>query len=136
MSETTFHQLKMTEDHTARIDGETRELGEDELLSATSQIANMLVNKAGVATYTGKKQAVEDADTRITATSKLNVKEADEDYGEDFDYEEYVDEHTAKEVIEAVEDANIVTWLENLANYDDRKTVQKAINDRLEELEE
>jgi len=128
----TFHQVQFTEDATRRIDGDRKEFKEDEKIAVTSRLANILVNKSQIASYTGEKREIEDADGRIIR----GAEEADgssDDNG--FDFEEYVENHNVEDVVEDVEKSDSVTWLENLRNTDDRKTVQSAVDERIEELE-
>lgn len=136
-------QVKITEDFTTQVDGEVYELEKDEIVAADRNVASNLVNIADVGNYTGKKQEVKresgEEKQRIITLGDLRGSASNDDNGaensDSFDFETYVDEHNADPVIEDVEEHDSVTWLENLANHDTRKTVQSAIESRLEELE-
>jgi len=136
----TFHKLKATKDKSLRIKGEKIEFEKDQIISAESSIARHLVNVSRSAKYTGEKYEVEDADSAVIIGDTVNTKNEDEEEDEDsdekeFDFEEYVGEHNADTVIEDVESTDSVAWLENLRNYDERKTVHDAIDERIDELE-
>ena len=129
----TFHKLKATKDNSLRIKGERIEFEEDQIISAEAGTARHLVNVSKTARYLGDRYEVEDADHPVIVGDTVDTK--DDDNSEEFDFEEYVDEHKATEVIEDVESSDTVTWLENLRNYDERTTVQDAIDERIDELE-
>lgn len=129
----TYHQLEIVEDNEMRIDGEVRNLKKGQKVYVHNGLISHLL-RAPFTRKTGRRKEVEDADERIIV-SKVETSQGDEDGEKEFDYEEYVDEHNADDVIADVEESDSVTWLEKLHNYDDRVTVQDAIQDRLEELE-
>lgn len=140
MTDAVYRGLRIKEDHEMKIDGEKHVLNKGDVVTVEEQLGRTLVNRAKIAEYTGKQYGVDmdDVEGRIIKSGEYVTKsDADEEQeDESFDFEEYVDEHNADTVIEDVEDADSVAWLENLANHDDRKTVNEAISDRLEELEE
>lgn len=129
----TYHGLEIVEDKTMRIDGEVRDLKKGQKIYVNKGLISHLL-RAPFTKKTGQRKEVEGADERIIM-SEVETSQSDEDDEKEFDYEEYVDEHNADDVIADVEESDSVTWLENLHNYDDRVTVQDAIQDRLEELE-
>lgn len=129
----TFHQLRVVEDKSLRIDGERREFEEGQIISANDEKARYLVNTAGVAEFMRKQHEVEDPESSIITNA--DVKVSDEDEEDEFSFEEYVDENNVDPVVEDVENEDNVAWLENLRNHDDRTTVQDAIDERLDELQ-
>jgi len=137
MTNTVYRGLRITEDHEMNIDGERETFKKGDLVTVEENLGRSLVNKARIGEYTGKQYAVnvDEVDGRLIRTGEYVTNQSKGD-DEKFDFEEYVDEHNADTVIKDVEDSDSVTWLENLANYDERKTVQSAIDERLEELEE
>ena len=134
-----YRQLRITEDFTTAVDGEIIEFEKDELVTVAPKLARTYINDAHIAEYTGKQFRVntEELDSRVIQNEKkLNTENSDgENEGKEFDFESYVEENTAKEVIADVEENEAVAWLENLRNHDERKTVQEAIEDRLADLE-
>lgn len=130
-------KLEMVADFSTQIEGETYELAEGEVIAADRNVASNLMNLENVATHTGKKYSVERSEGEpkqriITGLDEKQPVKTDDD----FDFEAYVDKHNADPVIEDVKSSDSVAWLENLANHDERKTVQSAVEKRLDELEE
>jgi len=130
MSET-FKQVKFTEQHTQGLDNEIREFEAGETVSIEENLARFVVQHTDCAEYTDKQHEVEDADSKVIR-AEFDGETGDRD---EFDFETYVDEHTASEIVEEVEESDSVTWLENLENHSDYKTVNEAINERLDQLE-
>lgn len=140
MTNTVYRGLRITEDFDTTVDGESHNFKKGDLITVEEQLGRTLVNRAKKAEYTGKQYGVsmEEVDGRVIKTGEYVTNE-DNDGGEEedevFNFEEYVDEHNVDTVIEDVKESEAVTWLENLANHDERKTVQSAIEERLEDLE-
>ena len=131
----TYYQLRVVNEKTLRIDGERTDFKKGQKISADLDKARYLVNTAEVAKYAGKKHEVEDANQSVIVGDTVETKDDETSVEKDFDFEEYVKDHNADTVIEDVESSDTVAWLENLRNYDERKTVQDAIDERIDELE-
>lgn len=141
MTEAVYRGLRITESTEMNIDGESHDLKKGDVVTVDEKLGRSMVNKMHVAEYTGKQYGVNmsEVDGRIIKSgdyvTHADSNEEKSSENDDFDFEAYVDDHNADTVIEDVEGSDSVAWLENLANHDDRKTVQEAIEDRLKELE-
>lgn len=130
MSET-FKQVKFSEQHKQRIDSETRVFKEGERVSLEENLARFIVTNVDGASYTDKEHVIEDADSKVV---KSEVESAGGETG--FDFDAFVENHTAEEIIEKVEETDTVSWLENLRNVNEYKTVEKAVDEKLDKLKE
>lgn len=124
-----YVQIELLESFPTQIAGEKYELKEGQKAYTTTGHASRLV-RHGKATYTNQKKSVEDPESEFITDDSEPTQE------KKFDYEDYVENTNADDVISEVEESDTVTWLENLSNYDDRVTVQEAIDERLDELKE
>lgn len=133
----TYHDIKIVEDgYTHRCKSGSVELENGAVYSTHTATAQNLVNRFAVAKYVGNKYQLERGEEDYTIKKVVDEEETADENEINFDFESYVDENNADEVINDLEDTDEVAWLENVRAVDDRKTVVEAIDDRLEELEE
>jgi len=130
-----FRQVKFTEQHSQRLDGKTHDFEKGDTASISDKLARFVVRREEAAEFTGKTHNVNDADGKVIRPSIDEHVREEKSEDDSFDFETYVDEHTANEIIEEVEESDSVTWLENLENHSDYKTVDEAIEERLDELQ-
>ena len=131
MSEIYNEIVVTTDEHTLITQDENYTLKNGEKYVARRKTAGNLVGALDVAKYTGQNYEVEDdeADYTIRRVEEESGKEAET-------VEEYVKQHTAKEIVQDVENDDLEYSLESLAEVDERKTVQKAVEQVLEEEQE
>ena len=133
----TYHDIKIVEDgYTHRCKSGSVGLENGAVYSTHTATAQNLVNRFAVAKYVGNKYQLERGEEDYTIKKVVDEEETADENEINFDFESYVDENNADEVINDLEDTDEVAWLENVRAVDDRKTVVEAIDDRLEELEE
>lgn len=120
-----------TDEHILRTREGNYTLKNGEKYVARRKTAGNLVGALQVAEYTGENYELEsnEADYVIKSVEEESDKEAGT-------VEEYIEQHTAKEVIKDIENKDLDYSLESLAEVDERKTVQKAVEQVLEEEEE